>query len=299
MEKSSRRWVLVIVLITLILGLRSYSKQAMPPHPFFDGDRPLVIAHRGGAGIRPENTLIAFRHAARIGADVLELDVRLSSDNVLIVLHDETVDRTTDGSGKVDAMTWNEIQLLDAAYHWLPDDAPDDALPSFRGEGVGIPKLSEVLQEFEEQRFNIEIKAHSAEAAEALCRQIIEHQFSSKVLVASEKASTIIQFREHCPMVATGTSFSETLGFFLNQKIGLLGFYQPRAKALEVPVEAYGIELVTAKSTEAANRQGQHVLPWTINDQDEMRRLLDMGVSGLITDYPDRMLAVLADKRAQ
>jgi len=291
--------MLVIVLITLILGLRAYSKQLMPPHNFFEVSRPLVVAHRGGAGIRPENTLMAFRHAARIGADVLELDVRLSSDNVLVVLHDETVDRTTDGSGNVDAMTWSEIKRLDAAYHWMPDDAPNDALPSFRGEGVGVPRLSEVLKEFEDQRLNVEIKTHSDEAADALCILITEHQSRSGVLVVSEEASTIIRFRERCPGIATGTSFSETLGFFLNQKIGLLGFYQPRAEALEVPVEAYGIELVTAKSVEAAHRQGQHVLPWTINDQGEMRRLLDIGVDGLITDYPDRMLAVLAEERTQ
>lgn len=294
MEKSSRRWMLVIVLVTLILGLRAYSKQALTPHTFFDVTRPLVIAHRGGMGLRPENTLMAFRHAARLGVDVLELDVHASKDNVLVVIHDDSVDRTTDGVGKVSDKSWKELSQLDAAYRWLPADAPTDALPSFRGEGVGIPALTDVLTEFPALRFNIEIKPNSGLIAQALCAELKNAGMEKNVLVASAHVSAISDFREQCPTVATATAFSETVGFFANHKLGLLAFYQPRAKALEVPVEAYGMSLLTKESINAANRQGQHMIAWTINDQAQMQHLLNLGVSGLISDYPDRMLAELS-----
>lgn len=283
-------------MVVVILSLRATSKQILPEHPYFDRERPLVIAHRGGAGLRPENTLMAFRHAARLGVDVLEMDVRQTLDDRLVLMHDETVDRTTNGSGAVAEMSYEQLSQLDAAYHWMvQEQSIDGSIPPYRGEGIYPPTLEEVLQEFPDYRLNIELKEKSAALAAASCRLLEKVNAQQRVLVASEHAATIRAFRSACPNIPTATSYSETVGFIVNQTVGLLGFYHPRAYALEIPPSSNGVRLLTKARVDDAAAQGMHVLPWTINDQQEMRRILEMGVTGIITDYPDRMLPLFAE----
>ncbi|MFK7731088.1 MAG: glycerophosphodiester phosphodiesterase [Pseudomonadales bacterium] len=296
MNRATRGWVLVILMVVVILSLRATSKQTLPDHPYFERDRPLVIAHRGGAGLRPENTLIAFRHASRLGVDVLEFDVRQTLDDQLVLMHDDTVDRTTNGSGAVAEMTYAQLSQLDAAYHWLPEgQGVEGSIPPYQGDGIQIPKLSQVLEEFPEYRLNIEIKESDELIAEATCELVKSAGAEQRVLIASEHASSINAFRLACPNTPTATSYSETVGFVVNQTVGLLGFYHPRAYALEIPPSSHGIEILTKGRVEDAAAQGMHVLPWTINDQQEMRRIIDLGVTGIITDYPDRMLQLYPD----
>ncbi len=297
MSRASRAWLVVIVLVVLILGLRAQSKQVLESKPFFDGERPLVIAHRGGAILRPENTLLAFRHAQRIGVDVLEMDVRASRDGVLVVLHDEDVARTTNGKGKVHSLDYAALQQLDAAYHWLPAEAGDHSQPPFRGDGVTIPRFESVLQEFTAIRLNIEIKQHDEVVAHELCRLLRQYRAEQRTLVATEDGATIRAFREACPAVATATARSESVGFLLNQKFRLLGFYHPRAYALELPRKYHGLSLINHRMVNDARAQGMHVLPWTINTRQGMRELLAMGVSGIITDAPNLLLAELAERQ--
>lgn len=297
MDKRTRNWLVLIVVVVLILGLRAQFKQALPPIAYFESSRPLVIAHRGGAGLRPENTLVALRHAARLNVDVLEMDVRSSQDGVLLLMHDESVDRTTNGTGQVDEINYTEIKQLDAAYHWRPSTvAASDSLSPFRDEGIYPPTVEEVLAEFQGWRLNFEIKPADINVAEQLCALIRQYQAEPLSLVAAEDGATIAAFREHCPHVATATSFGESVGFLLNQRFGLLGFYHPRAYALELPLRAYGFDLITQSMVRAAAKQGMHVLPWTINEAQALRDLVDIGVSGIITDYPDRLLAVLLER---
>src|SRR5690349_592508 len=116
---------------------------ANPPHPFLRGLKPpLVVAHRGGAALRPENTLVVFRHASDVGADILEMDLQVTADDTLVVLHDPTVDRTTNGMGPVRSLALRDAQALDAAYRWTPDGG---ATFPYRGQGVTIPTFAEVL----------------------------------------------------------------------------------------------------------------------------------------------------------
>ncbi|MEM8498230.1 MAG: glycerophosphodiester phosphodiesterase [Pseudomonadota bacterium] len=296
MDRATRGWVLVILMVVVILSLRATSKQVLPAHSYFDRERPLVIAHRGGAGLRPENTLMAFRHAARLGVDVLEMDVRQTIDGRLVLMHDETVDRTTDGSGAVADMSYLQLANLDAAYHWVPhQQSIEGSIPPYRGEGIYPPTLEEVLQEFPDYRLNIELKEKGEALAEASCDLLKRANAQQRVLIASEHAATIRAFRSACPKIPTATSYSETVGFIVNQTVGLLGFYHPRAHALEIPTSSQGIPLLTRARVEDAAAQGMHVLPWTINEQQEMRRILEMGVTGIITDYPDRMLQLFSE----
>ena len=152
-----------------------------PGHPYFAG-APLLVAHRGGARLAPENTLSAFQQAVELWrADVLEMDVRLSADGVVVVIHDATVDRTTDGTGRVAELPWAALRELDAGYRFR---SPDGGA-SFRGAGVSLPRFDEVLESFPGVRLNVECKTLAAAAP--LARLIERHGASHRVLIAAER----------------------------------------------------------------------------------------------------------------
>ena len=128
--------VAAVVILVAVLAYTSIISRPMPEHTFTDTDQLLAIAHRGGAGLWPENTLFAFQNAVRIGVDALEFDVHATSDGELVVIHDATVDRTTDGAGRVDEISWAALRELDAGYRWTADDG---ASFPFRGMGLRVP----------------------------------------------------------------------------------------------------------------------------------------------------------------
>jgi glycerophosphoryl diester phosphodiesterase len=265
-------------------------------HVYFKGDagRPLVIAHRGGAGLWPENTLYAFEHAAALGADVIETDVHATADGEIVVMHDERVERTTDGRGAVSSLTLAELKRLDAGYRWTPDGGRSFPL---RGQGVTVPALREVFEALPTMRFNIEPKQSDPPILAPLCRLIREYRMTDRVMVAAFNGSTLERFRRECPEVATSASTSEVGLFLAMQRSGLARAYSPPMQALQVPVWAGGVRVLTADFVAAAHGRNLRVHAWTINDEEEMRRLLDMGVDGLMTDYPDRLLKVLGRAR--
>ena len=252
--------------------------------------RPLVIAHRGGAGVSPENTLYAFERAAKMGVDALELDVRSASDGTLVVLHDATVDRTTEGAGLVSQMSLDALKRLDAAYRWSPDGGRSFPL---RAKGVTIPTLAEVFAALPETRFIIEPKQGSPSVSKSLCRAIREHGMSDKVTVGSFSQSTLDEFRGECAEVATSASTGEASKFLLRYKTGLSGDYHPSMRALLIPRQAGGLEVVSRGLVESAHAHNLAVYVWTINSVADMSRVLDMGVDGVMTDYPDRLLQAL------
>ena len=261
-------------------------------HQFFaaPGGRPLVIAHRGGAGLWPENTLHAFEGAAALGADVIELDVRRAADGALVVMHDATVERTTDGRGRVDGLTLAELRRLDAAHRWSADGGKTFPL---RGRGVGVPTLQEVFERLPRARFNIEPKDESGAAAESLCEAIRAHGASERVVVGSFRQSVIDEFRRACPGVATSAGPAEASKFLALYQAGLAPSYSPAMQALQLPEYVAGARVLTRGFVEAAHGRNLEVHAWTINDAADMRRLLDAGVDGIMTDYPDRLLALL------
>ena len=190
--------------------------EAVPEHKYFRGDagRPLVIAHRGGAGLWPENTLYAFERAAALGVDVIETDVRVTADGELVVFHDEGVERTTDGAGRVGSLTLAELKRLDAAYRFSPDGGRSFPL---RGSGVTIPTLREVFTSLPRMRFNIEPKHAAPSLAVPLCRLIREHGMADRVLVASFSGAVLAEFRRECPEVATSAATGEVASFLARQ----------------------------------------------------------------------------------
>lgn len=252
--------------------------------------RQLVIAHRGGAGLWPENTLHAFTRAVEMGVDVLEMDVHSTSDGEIVVIHDSTVERTTDGRGYVNAMTLAELKALDAAHHWTADGGASYPL---RGRGITIPTLPEVLAAFPGVRFNIEPKQSQPSLAAPLCRMLREHRATGRVMVGAFKGAVLDEFRRACPEVATSASTGEVSAFLALSAASLEGNYDGAARALQVPEYTAGVRVLTPGFVEAAHRRGLEVHAWTINETPGMSRLLDFGVDGIITDYPDRLIELL------
>lgn len=269
------------------------SGRPAPDHPFFGQTLrpPLVIAHRGGAGLWPENTMYAFRRAAAMGVDILETDMHSAADGALVLIHDPTVDRTTNGSGRVNQLTLKQLKALDAGYHWSEDGGR--SFP-FRGQGITVPTLEEVLSAFSDRRINIDIKQTRPSVAERFCRAIRDFAMAERVMVASRSSSTLEEFRRVCPPVATSASKGEVRRFYA---LALLSPWTALAPAgcyaLQVPVTRNGLRVITKRFLASARRRNLHVHVWTVNEAAEMERLLRLGVDGIVTDYPNRLLALL------
>jgi len=293
MNRLQKFGVLLLGLLAFLFVLyevMSYLAKPVPDHPYFNPAGFMVIAHRGGRSLGPENTLYTYQRAVDLGVDVLEFDVHLSSDNHLAVIHDKTVDRTTNGSGAVESYTLADLQKLDAAYRWLDDRNNAFAL---RGKGIKIPSLAEVFQIFPRMRMNIEIKDPKPAAITSLCRTIQDYNMSQRVMIASFSAGALKSFRTTCPGVATSAGASEALWFYALQKVHLESAYSPGAQALQVP-ENYGdLKLANKRFVAAAHARNMRVQVWTVNDVDSMKRLLKLGVDGIMTDYPQRLLSIM------
>ena len=269
------------VLAGLYLGRRG-DQNDQAPRP---KDWPVNIAHRGGAGIAPENTLEGFREGLRVGAGVLELDVHATADGHVVVIHDDAVDRTTEGTGAVREMTLAELKRLDAGYRFTRDEG---ATFPFRGEGIRVPTLEEVYDAFLEVPINVEIKGERPGIEEALWRIIESAGAEERTLVVSESAPTIRRFREASGgRVATASSSVELISFYLLSRLGLSGSSKARYQALQGPETYHGLRIMTPGFIRAAHERGLRVDVWTIDSEAEMRRLLGYGVDGIMTDRPD------------
>ena len=287
------RIVLSVVIIFLIFALhRLMTIHLQPVKPALDHDRPLLFAHRGGSALAPENTLPAFLNGVRLGADALELDVRLTADDQVVVFHDESLERTTNGSGKVRDHALAELKQLDAGYHFSNDGG---ATHPFRDQGVTIPTLAEVYAAFPAQLINIDIKDPLPEAAERLAAVIQQAEAGDRTIVGSFHADILDHFRHLSPDVATAASKGETRTFFLFNLVGLGRLHRPLGDAYQIPASAGVARLDTARFIQNAHRLNQAVHYWTIDDPAEMRRLLALGADGIITDRPDLALEVFQE----
>lgn len=282
--------LMVVVIVVLFVMYRLLTIQPRPPQPYLQGDRPLVLAHRGGADLAPENTMAAFQNAVDLGVDILELDVHTTADGTVVVIHDESVDRTTDGTGAVHDSTLADLRQLDAGYDFSPDNG--QTFP-FRGQGIGIPTLEEVFAAFPDMRINIEIK-QSDPPIEAAVLDVIERAGAQqRVLVGSEYDDVMARFRSLAPDIATSAATNEVRNFYLAQLLRVSAIYRPLADAFQVPEYSGSTHVVTPSFVDAAHHHGVKVHVWTVNDAETMQRLLDIGVDGIITDRPDVALEVV------
>lgn len=260
-------------------------------HPFFKAGakRPEVIAHRGGMGQWPGETLYAFEQATKAGADVLEMDIHAARDGELVLMHNDTIDETTNGTGSVRNFSLAELKRLDAGYRWTQDAGK--TYP-FRGQGVTVAALKEVFEKFPQMRMNIEIKQSQPSLIPAFCKMIRDYRMAEKVLVASFSDSVIREFRRQCPEVATSAAASEVSDFISKDGASAGGSGKPEPDALQVPYR-----VITKKFLDRAHQFNLQVHAWTVNDAGEMKRMIDLGVDGIITDFPGPLLTLLGRTR--
>jgi glycerophosphoryl diester phosphodiesterase len=258
-------------------------------HPFFISSRPAVFAHRGGAALAPENTIVAFERGLALGADGIELDVRLSRDGSVVVHHDATVDRTTDGSGAVSGLTADELTRLDAGYGF---QAGDSAYP-FRGCGIGVPRLADVLSRFRETRVIIELKQWSAALALATVDAVRRANAVERVCVGSKWLHGLRTVRQAEPAIATSAGREEVRRALYRSWVGWRPSPRAHYAGFQVPESAEGFKIVSPRFVDAAHRGGRAVQVWTIDREDDARRLLGWGVDALITDRPDLLVPVV------
>lgn len=293
-KRRTRNWALIGVAFVFILGIRAVSSHPIEQTAYASErvapGSPYVIAHRGGAGLRPENTILAFAHASALGVDVLEMDVRLSSDGVPVVIHDETVDRTTGAAGSVVSMTAMELAALDAGYRFTDSDGRTP----YRGQGAFIPSLEQVLARFPDARLNIELKDESETLASAVCELLTVTQATQRVLIAALNRAVMLRFRSDCPDVATSAFELEAGWFLLYHFLYLPGLYNTSAQAMQLPETVLGIDLWDERLVRSVAGHNMLLDIWTVNDPLEMARYVDLGATGIITDRPDIALSLLA-----
>ena len=251
-----------------------------------DPDARPVIGHRGAAAFAPENTLSSFRRAVELGADALELDVHLTADGHVIVMHDPLVDRTTDGTGAVRALTLAQLRALDAGARWTPDGGR--SFP-WRGRDVRVPTLDALLEEL--PGVPLMIDAKTLDVAAPLARVLARHGAERRVLVGSFHAAHLAPFAgEGWRRLATRwQSVALLLGALSRVAARTAGY-----AALAIPARLGGVPLPMSLLARAARRRGRPVHVWTVNAAAEAHALWRAGVNGLVGDDPAMLLEVRA-----
>ncbi len=259
---------------------------------FFDGPKPRIFAHRGSSGHAPENTLASFDMAARAGADVLEMDVHATSDGHIVVMHDPMTERTTDGAGPVSALTLAELKRLDAGRRFSPDGGK--TYP-YKGKGIEVPTLREVAERFPRIPFNIEVKQGEPSIERAVFELLEKLGHAEITLLAAEMDVIMERIRPLDSGLATSFCSTEVLEFLQRLNQDSWEEYVPPGSALQIPESYHDIPVLTPELLDAAHRFGVEVHVWTVDEEADMRRLLEMGVDGIFTDYPERMAGVVRE----
>jgi len=283
-----------------------------PLHPFFTKQkRPIIFAHRGGGGIEPEATIRTIQSTMAAYPDqVIEFDVHRTKDDQIVVIHDDSVDRTTNGAGRVAALTVAELKMLDAGYCATPNKgngtaesgechgATDAAAFPFRGAGYQIPTLAEVLDVIPRDRFiSIELKTDDLEQRVA---QILRDQGRLEhTVVGSEHDDAALKLLRALPMLPHFMPEAAATCFAFAAKIGNDYVACPNYEVFAAPTSAKGLSLDTTGMINAAHARGMAVVYWTINEEAEMDHIFRIGADGIFTDYPDRAARVLARLRAE
>lgn len=263
----------------------------MARRPFLDLPGPWLVAHRGGSALAPENTLPAFEGAAALGADAIETDVRLTADGVVVVFHDEETSRLTGAPGTVEERTAAELSRLDAAFSFSPDGGRTFPL---RGTGVAIPGFAEALRRLPRMRFNVDAKSDDAALAEALARAVREAGAEERVCVGSFSDEQAERLGALLPGVCRFLPQGAATCHVLAAKSGTDGAGCPGGYDLaDLPHRMAGLTVVDAGLVAYFHAKGIPVHVWTVDEEEEMRALLALGVDGIVTDRPDVLARVL------
>lgn len=263
--------------------------------PFAPLSPPLLFAHRGGAGLWPENTLVAFENCQKLGRLILETDVRVSGDERLIVFHDAHLERVTERRGRVRERELDELKRLDAGYWFTPDG---EHYP-WRSRGQRILTVDELFTAFPQAYYNIELKAGSL-APRLMWQALERHRMLDRVLIAAADHALICAFRKLArDRVATSASRREVLWYLATRALRTGGPRRLPFVALQLPWKLRGRRWLRRSLIDAAHRDGLQLHVWTINEPSEIRQALKLGVDGVMSDFPDRLVQALAPPAAQ
>jgi glycerophosphoryl diester phosphodiesterase len=283
-------------------------------HPFFQGSRPQVFAHRGGGALAPENTIAAFDLGLALGAEGLELDVHLARDGVVVVHHDKRLDRTTNLAGPLADRTAGELARADAGYNFRrfrkdppgadagrvlldPASQPTGEFP-FRGQQIGIPTLASVLARYRDVPIVVELKVNDVALARAVVEVVKSARALDRVCLGSYGLRVLREARRLEPRLATSAAREEVRWAFYRSRcrwpvtrVGYDGY--------QVPEWSGGTEVVTRRFVDDAHAAGLAVQVWTVDAEEDADRLLDKGVDALITDRPDVIVPILRRRSAR
>jgi glycerophosphoryl diester phosphodiesterase len=249
---------------------------------FLSARTPQVFAHRGGCALGPENTIAAFDLGRAAGADGLELDVHLSSDGAIVVCHDDLLDRTTNASGPIQACTAADLARVDAGYRFA-DGA--GAFP-FRGLGIGIPTLRDVLARYRDLLIIVEMKEDSAEMGRAVAAEVRAADAVERVCAAGYGQRSLDAARAALPEMATSASRPEAQSAVYRSIAGI-PVRRAAYDAFQVPETAGWLRIISPRFIRHVHNAGRRIQAWTIDDEADMRRLLGWGIDGVISNRPD------------
>lgn len=315
MQRFRRRDKMVVALATIGLvatvAVVRWSTESDPPrspdtrtrdqrqvpadasNPFRTG-RTLVIPHGGGDGLFPEDTLLAFERTIAMGADVVDVDLRLSKDDVVVAFHDATVDRITGTTGSIRAMTFEQLSGLDAGWSFTTTGSDPTVAHSYpyRGQNVAIPTFESILDQFPTTLVSVDLKDESLGMVKPVCDLLRKHRRFNDVFVGSNSDAQILEFRRRCPNVRTSAIMGDVYAARDARASNDPNFI-PVVTVDQPPFRSDGQQLVDAASLDWAHQHGIAILTWVVNDVNDMKLLVDLGVDGIYTSYPDRLLKIL------
>lgn len=260
---------------------------------FFNEKKLMIGGHRGSAGVAPENTLVSFQRAFDDGADFVEMDLREGREGEVLIIHDEDLERTTDGQGAVRDWAFKDLKSLDAGHRFTLDGGI--SYP-YRGQKITIPTLEEFFSTFPGGKATLDVKEAGSPFIEKLVDTIKRFDREGLVLLGAAKCATMReirgQLRDQDATIATGFSYKEADAFMRWLWAGKKGSLVPQGHALQVPCVYQDMKLITEQTLEAAAELNLEVHAWTVNDTQEMEELIRMGVGGIVTDYPARLKGI-------
>lgn len=252
--------------------------------------RPLVIPHAGGDALFPENTLYAYEHSMAMGGDVVDADVSLTADGIPIAFHDSTLERTTNGTGRVQDLTLDDITKLDAAWNFHPDQN----FP-LRGMGITVPTIETILLAFPHKLTTLDLKDLRPEAVEPICSLLTSLHRTDDVYVGVDTDEQVMLFRQSCPQVQTSGTSAERKAARAARSAGDTTFVSAQLVGQPAFRADDGTKRITADYLAFSHRLGIAVLTWVVDDPADMTDLINMGIDGIYTRRPDLMIQLLKD----
>ena len=271
--------------------------QQRPAKKVLNYEHPIILAHRGGAKLAPENTWAAFNRSAEIGVHGFEIDIRMTSDEEILVFHDEFIDRTTDGAGRVADMSLEQLKAFDLGYHFIDTDGQH----SYRGKNEQVVLLRDLIEKFPQMYINIDIKDdpetyEGSLVPSKLWRLIDSLGVQDRVAVTSFYDEQIDRFNLYAQnRVAIGAGENEVRKAYTSYNSQFGHLYQPRADVFQIPVKSSVFRLDSPRFIAFLENLNIPVHYWIIDEPEAMRALINAGAKGIITDRPDLALALISE----